>query len=228
MMFLLYVLLTFLALVMLGWASPARGRTLWFILFLFGWTISQFNTLIEAVVFAVMPLGNALIQLGVALMAFALLAALAVTCLGKWRGPSEPPVGANVTAIGIVAVLLGYQLLYFGAGTLVWPFVRDYYLAKGLPPQLLVVALQLPRALIFALPALLWLRTGPKYAPLILGAAFAVIGGIAPMFPDNPYMPAPIRLAHGIETGSSNFLFGLLIGWLFRRRGPAQPPHSEK
>jgi hypothetical protein len=221
MMFLLYVLLTFLALVMLGWASPARGRTLWLTLLLFGWTISQFNTLIEAVAFAVMPLRDAVIQLGVALIAFAILAALAVTCVRKWRGPGAPPARIHVTAIGIVAVVLGYQLLYFGAGTFVWPFVADYYLAKGLPPQGLVAALQVPRALIFALPALLWLRTGPKYAAFALGAAFAIMGGIAPMLPDNPYMPAPIRLAHGIETGSSNFLFGLLIGWLFRRREAA-------
>jgi len=219
--FILYVLLTFLALVMLGWASRARGRALWFVLFVFGWTISQFNTLIEAAAFAVMPLRDVLIQLCVALVVFALLAALAVACVGKWRGRGEPSRRLNITTIRIAAVVLGYQFLYFAAGTLVWPFVANYYLAKGLPPQILVAALQVPRALIFALPALLWLRTEPRYAPLVLGLSFAVVGGIAPMFPDNPYMPAAIRLAHGVETGSSNFLFGLLIGWLFRPRETA-------
>ena len=38
------------------------------------------------------------------------------------------------------------------------------------------------------------------------------------MLPDNPYMPPDVRLAHGIETSSSNFLFGLLVGWLLRAK----------
>jgi hypothetical protein len=53
---------------------------------------------------------------------------------------------------------------------------------------------------------------------LVLGFAFSMIGGIAPLFPDNPYMTADARLAHGIETGSSNFLFGIAVGWLLTRR----------
>jgi len=43
------------------------------------------------------------------------------------------------------------------------------------------------------------------------------MGGITPMFPDNPYMPVAIRIAHGIETGTSNFVCGLFIAWLFHR-----------
>gem|GEM_PF-2937243 len=50
-MLLLYVLLNFLGLVMLGWAAQAHGRTLWLVLLVFGWTIRQVNILIEAAVF---------------------------------------------------------------------------------------------------------------------------------------------------------------------------------
>jgi hypothetical protein len=47
---------------------------------------------------------------------------------------------------------------------------------------------------------------------------------VAPLLPDNPYMPADIRFYHGIEVTVSNFLFGLAVGYLFnwRRPVPAQ------
>lgn len=218
MMFLLYVGISFAALVLLGAASRARGWTLWLALLVFGWLISQFSTLVEAVAFSVMPLRDAAIQLGVALVAFAALSALAVSVLWRWKGRTFTPTPPNVTLLSLALVVIGYEILYFGAGTLVWPFVEAFYADKPLPARWLVAALQVPRALVFAGAALIWLRTGPRQAPLVLGIAFAVIGGIAPMFPDNPYMPADIRLAHGIETSSSNFLFGLLTGWLLKAR----------
>jgi hypothetical protein len=30
----------------------------------------------------------------------------------------------------------------------------------------------------------------------------------------NPYMPHEVRMAHLVETASSNFIFGVFIGWL--------------
>jgi hypothetical protein len=218
MMFALYVLLTLAALVLAGAVSPARGRASWLSLLVLGWTVGQFNTLIEAVVFSVMPLRDALFQLAIAFVAVALLAAIAVFLLGKWRGQGPGAVSAAVTWRIIAGVVLGYELLYWTAGTLVWPFVADFYANKPLPAVALIAALQVPRALIFAAAAWPWLRTGPRHAPWVLGTAFAVIGGIAPMFPENPYMPADVRFAHGIETSVSNFLFGLLVGSLLRAK----------
>jgi hypothetical protein len=216
MMFALYVLLTLAALVLAGAVSPARGRASWLALLALGWTVGQFNTLIEAIVFSVMPIRDALLQLAIAFVALALLAAIAVLLIGKWRGEGHGAVYPTVTWRTLAGVVLGYELLYWTAGTLVWPFVASFYANKPLPAVALVAALQVPRALVFAAAAWPWLRTGPRHAPLVLGAAFAVIGGIAPMFPDNPYMPADVRFAHGIETSVSNFLFGLLVGWLLR------------
>lgn len=221
MMFSLYVLLTLAALMLAGAVSPARGWTLWLALLVLGWTIGQFSTLIEAVAFAVMPLSHALVQLAIALVALAMLSGIAVLLTGKARGPAAAGVRPNVSPARLASVVIAYELLYFSAGTLVWPFVADFYADKPLPSLALVAALQIPRALIFAAAAWPWLRTGPRHAPLVLGIAFAVIGGIAPMFPDNPYMPADVRLAHGIETSSSNFLFGLLVAWLLRPRPAA-------
>ena len=218
MPFIGYIALTLLGLALLGWASTARGARLWIILFVFGWTTGQFNPLLEAVIFSVMPLRGAAIELAIALVALAMMTALAVTLVGKWRGTQAPTVRLNLNLTTLITVIVGYQILYFGAGALVWPFVAKYYLAKGLLPQALVMAVQVPRALIFTIPAILWLRTQPKYAPFILGAAYALIGAIAPLIPDNPYMPAAIRFAHGIETGSVNFVFGLLVGWVLENR----------
>ena len=218
MMFALYVLLTLAALVLAGAVSPARGFASWLPLLVLGWTIGQFNTLIEAVVFSVMPMRDALVQLAIASVAVALLAAVAVSLAGKWRGNGPGVVRPIVNWRTIAGVVLGYELLYWTAGTLVWPFVANFYANKPLPAAALVATLQVPRALIFAAAAWPWLRTEPRHAPWVLGAAFAVIGGIAPMFPENPYMPSDVRFAHGIETSVSNSLFGLLVGWLLRAK----------
>ena len=39
----------------------------------------------------------------------------------------------------------------------------------------------------------------------------------APLLIPNPYMPAPIRLIHFVETSTSTFLYGWLMGWVFTR-----------
>jgi hypothetical protein len=45
-------------------------------------------------------------------------------------------------------------------------------------------------------------------------------GGTDPgsFFLPNRYMPEPVRMAHLVETASSNFIFGVLIGWLLTER----------
>jgi len=217
-MFGLYVLFTLAALVLAGAVSRGGGRTLWLALLVLGWTVSQFNTLLEAVVFSVMPIANALVQLAVSAIAFAVLAAVAMVLSGRWRAAVDRDVLPNASLRNFILIIVGYELLYWTAGTFVWPYVAEFYADKPLPPVVLVAALQLPRALIFVAAAWPWLRTNPRYAPMVLGIVYAVIGGIAPMFPDNPYMPANVRLAHGIETGSSNFLFGLLVAYVLRWR----------
>lgn len=222
MMFAAYVLLTLAALILAGAMSPARGKTLWLALLALGWGVGQFNTIIEAVAFSVMPAGDAAIHLLIALVAVALLCATAVTATGRWRGGSPEPVRPDLSLRSLAGVVIGYQLLYWVAGMFVWPFVADFYADKSLPSVALVAALQVPRALIFLAASWLWLRTGPRHAPLVLGIVFAVIAGMAPMFPDNPYMAADVRLAHGVETSVSNFLFGLLLGWLVRPKSSAQ------
>jgi hypothetical protein len=218
MMFGLYVLLTFLTLVLAAAVSRSGGRQLWFSLLVLGWIVSQFNTLLEAVVFSVMPWTHAAIQLAISLVVLAFLAALAVLVVGRWRRPPIEPAPLNSSLGTMGLIILAYEALYWTAGTFVWPFVADFYADKPLPPVLAVIALQVPRALIFVAAAWPWLRTNPRCAPLVLGFAYAMVSGIAPLLPDNPYMTASARLAHAIETGSSNFLFGILVAWLLTRK----------
>lgn len=228
MMVALYLLLTLAAMILAGYASPVRGLALALALLALAWGIGQFNILIEAVAFAVMPLGDAAIQLAVSLVLFGLLAAVAVAVLGKWRGEGGEAVALRLTPLRLLGVILGYELLYWGAGMAAFPFLAHFYTPEMLPPVWLVAALQVPRALIFVAAAWLWLRTGPRAAPWVLGLAFSVIAGIAPLLPDNPYMPADIRLVHGIEVGTSNFLFGLLLAWLLQpARKARQNPVEE-
>jgi hypothetical protein len=51
---------------------------------------------------------------------------------------------------------------------------------------------------------------------LAIGSLFAVTN--AQLLLPNPYMPETVRITHLFETAPSNFVFGLLIGWLLAQR----------
>ena len=52
--------------------------------------------------------------------------------------------------------------------------------------------------------------------PLAIGLLCGLLLTI-PMVIPNPYMSAPIRMIHLLETSTSTFLYGCLIGWVFTR-----------
>jgi hypothetical protein len=52
---------------------------------------------------------------------------------------------------------------------------------------------------------------------LSIGLLFAVVMN-APLLLPNPYMPETVRMAHLAETASSNFIFGVFVGWLLTQR----------
>jgi uncharacterized protein YneF (UPF0154 family) len=124
----------------------------------------------------------------------------------------------------LLGVVIAYELLYWTAGTLVYPYVADFYATRTVPPAYLVAAMQIPRSLIFVGAVYPLLKNGLRVAPIVLALVYGVIGGVAPLLLDNPYMPPDIRFYHAIETSLSNFLFGLIVGYLFTRRAttPAQ------
>ena len=131
------------------------------------------------------------------------------------------------------AIIVLYELLYFGFGYFVaWknPAVLAFY--QGTDPgsflaQMKHVATQTPtlipfqafRALLwvaFAFPVISMLRHKPWLGALATGLFLSLPMNIPHIVP-NPFMPADVRMAHFIETASSNFIFGVLMFWLFHR-----------
>jgi hypothetical protein len=222
----LYFLLNLAVLTLAAWLSRGRRFTLFLALLAFGLGVGMVNSLIEAVAFAVMSPDEAYRAIGGSLVIFILLAAAAVLISGRaFRGETET-ARPRVTAARLALVVLAYELLYFGAGMLVYPYIADFYATRRLPPIGLLAGLAGFRALLFVAWTWPLLRLAPRHAPWLIGLGFAVIAGIAPLLPDNPYMPADIRFYHAIETGISNFLFGWILAWLLQARSD-QPAGTE-
>jgi hypothetical protein len=111
-----------------------------------------------------------------------------------------------------------YPLLYFAAGMMVFPFVRDFYATQTIPPFGALLALQLlVRGPIFV--AICWLMTRMLDLPrtprvLTVGVAFTILSGIALIIPSAVF-PDPVRWAHFVEVTVSNFIFGVTAAWLW-------------
>ena len=164
-------------------------------------------------------------------------AALAVLILGK-RKASTADTGPNTRLhmsarewawrLAVIAVV--YVILYFTFGYFVaWrqPEVRAYYngvdtgsfaahmgmVARDTP---WLIPFQVLRALLWtvlALPVVRMMKGGRLETALAVGLLFAVVMNAQLLLP-NPYMPDAVRMAHLLETASSNFLFGAFVGWL--------------
>ena len=213
-----YFLLNLAVLTLAAWLSEGRRWPLFLALLAFGLGVGMVNSLIEAVAFAVMTPRDALAAVGGSVVIFALLAAAAVLLSGRGFRGSSATARPEITPARLALVVLAYELLYFGAGMLVYPYVADFYATRRLPPVGLLAGLDTFRALLFVIWTWPLLRLAPRHAPWLVGLGFAIIAGIAPLLPDNPYMPADIRFYHAIETGISNFLFGWILAWLLQPR----------
>lgn len=135
----------------------------------------------------------------------------------------------------LLAIMPIYLLLYFGAGYFIaWqnPELRAFY--GGSDPgsflaQMLSIfqndpwltPFQMMRSLLwvmFVLPVIRMTRGGAWWVALVVALLLAVPMNIGHLLP-NPLIPsASVRLSHMIETASSNFIFGLVISWLFHRK----------
>ncbi|MBC7768241.1 MAG: hypothetical protein H7124_05590 [Phycisphaerales bacterium] len=202
---------------LITWATHARGWGLVAGLFALGLGVGSFNLLIEAVAFGVLSWQEAAKSFAVQTAVVAALAALAMLAARLFPPALNAPT-LRFDAPRLIAIVLAYEALYITAGVAVFPYVSDYYAAHQIPHIGEVMALQAARACIFAAVAAVLLRGGLRYASLVLGVAFSVVGGLAPLLPDNPFMPPQLRALHAIEVGVSNFLFGAIVGWLLTRK----------
>lgn len=164
---------------------------------------------------------------------------LAVPILGKWKGKATDgqnsrlvmPPGEWAWKLAVIAA--AYVILYFTFGYFIaWrnPALVEYYggVDNGFVSQMgsvlrdtpWLVPFQILRSLFWvaiAVPVVKMLRGGWVESAVVLGLLFGVLMNAQLLLP-NPYMPETVRMSHLVETASSNFIFGILIGWLLLRR----------
>jgi hypothetical protein len=166
---------------------------------------------------------------------------LAVLILGKRKAETvdtQPnprlvmPASEWAWKLAVIAIV--YVVLYFTFGYFIaWrnPAVREYYggideggfmgqLGRVLRNTPWLVPFQIARAMVWvalALPVIRMLKGQRTETAFAIGLLFAVVMNAQILLP-NPYMPEPVRMAHLVETASSNFIFGLFIGWLLTQR----------
>jgi hypothetical protein len=165
---------------------------------------------------------------------------LAVLILGKVRRgnpDAEPNARLKMPAVEwgwkLAVIAVAYVILYFTFGYFIaWqnPALREYYAGvdNGFVSQMgtvlrdtpWLVPFQILRALCWvaiAVPVVKMLKGGWLESALTVALLFSVLMNAQLLLP-NPYMPDTVRMSHLVETASSNFLFGMLVGWLLLQR----------
>lgn len=134
----------------------------------------------------------------------------------------------------LTVIAVAYLFLYFTFGYFIaWqnPAVPEYYgrfdegtflaqMRTELRDRPWLIPFQAMRAMCWvalALPVIRMLKGERLETVLAIGVLIAVVMNARLLLP-NPYMPEPVRMAHLVETASSNFIFGMLIGWLLTER----------
>jgi hypothetical protein len=166
---------------------------------------------------------------------------LAVLILGKRKAEvvdtqpnSRLVMPASEWAWKLAVIAVTYLILYFTFGYFIaWrnPAVRGYYggtdeggfvgqMGRVLRNTPWLIPFQIVRAVFWvalAVPVIRMLKGQRTEAALAVGLLYSVVMNAQLLLP-NPYMPEPVRMAHLVETASSNFVFGVFIGWLLTER----------
>ena len=166
----------------------------------------------------------------------AVFAPIAVLILGKAKRE------ANVTRrkildgnwpVKLALIVLAYIIIYFTFGYFVaWrsPAVRAYYggsdpesfithIASLFRSEPLLFLLQAVRALLWtaiAMPVIKMTKGAWWESGLAVALLFAVVN--SQLLIPNPLMPPEVRMAHLVETATSNFIFGWLIVFILRAK----------
>ncbi len=123
----------------------------------------------------------------------------------------------------VIYILFGYFIAWqspdvrqlYSGSTDIKPFFEHFAdLVRNAPE---ILPFQYLRGLIWiglALPIIRMMKGRAWESALAVGLAFGLLLTIQLLLP-NPYMPAPVRLAHFIETSTSTFIYGALIAWAF-------------
>ena len=178
----------------------------------------------------------------------ALISPLAVLILGKRkpdRGKDESQLRLNMPFgewVGkLCLIIIAYVIIYFTFGYFIaWQSaaVRAYYgghdpgsflaqISSVIRETPWLIPLQAVRALLWAalaVPVIRMMKGQWWEAGLAVALLFGVVMNTQLLLP-NPLMPREVRMAHLLETATSNFLFGWLIVLVlcWRRRSAHEP-----
>lgn len=196
--------------------------------FIFDFVVGTVNTLDEAIFFHVIGWRQLAAVFRIGFETSAAVAALLALVPPLRRGPRIRQL-STLTILGFAPLLaFAYLVLYLIAGFIVSPYVMAFYHSRRLPTLGVFLAVELGRGFLYLLAVWPWLRiiTRRGHAVLFLGTAYSILGGVAPLLLPNPFMPPQIRLAHGLEVGISNFVFGAIVGWALtaKRAAPVADP----
>jgi len=112
-----------------------------------------------------------------------------------------------------------YLFLYYGAGMIIFPFVKDFYATQQLPSAGTIIALQLlirgPVFVVLCIGMTRMLGLPRISGALAVGVIFTLISGVAPLLMPNPVFPDSVRWVHFCEVTSENFVFGAIVAWLW-------------
>ena len=166
----------------------------------------------------------------------AVFSPLSVLILGKARSRPDaiswPRMSAGAWIVKLSLIVVIYVVIYFTFGYFIaWKSaaVRAYYgghdpgsffaqIASVLRDQPSLVLLQVVRALLWtaiALPVIRMMKGKWWEAGLAVALVFAVAS--SQLLLPNPLMPYEVRMAHLLETSTSNFLFGWLVALILTR-----------
>jgi hypothetical protein len=240
------VFLCLLVAALLSWMiarSALSGARLVAAVFLAYFGLGTFMFQIESVVFLPrqLPPGfvGRLFAMGALIALFAAPAAVWIhgrlrTSTAAGPRPAGIPPAPGAWAVRLAWMAAAYVALYLLAGYFIAyrnPDVVAYYgdtAAGSFPAAMHRIWVRMPWLFVLqALRGVLWVacvlpfilsfRGRPWELPLMVGAALSV--WLVMLLAPNPYMPESVRMSHLVETASSNFVFGCIVGVAFARGG---------
>jgi len=207
--------------------STLSGFRLVLGIFIVYFVIGHFSILIEAFVFDVTSRARTLQELArgfVVALAFAPLCTILFKPTASVRRLHFKNRNWLQWLWRILTGDLLYLIMYSTAGFILvtaHPEILDFYENK-IPPIEKVIKTQLfLRGFLFAGVAILISRTTDLsllHRSLLIGLVFAIIGGVAPLLSPNELMPTYVRYGHMVEVGTSNFIFGIIMGFLLGQK----------
>jgi hypothetical protein len=123
---------------------------------------------------------------------------------------------------------VSYLFLYYLAGMIIFPFVKDFYATQHLPSHGTIIPLQLlirgPVFVLLCIAMTRMLDLPRMTGALMVGAMFTLLSGVAPLLMPNPAFPDSVRWVHFCEVTSENFVFGAIVAWLWGKPALLRSP----